>query len=115
MTTAESRRHDIYTGLTEFLGPDRADTLMTYLPSRESTDLATKADLTALELTLGGRIDRIDGRLDNMDRHLVGMNQRLESVDQRFEAVNERLDRIVLTLAAGLVAIVATLIAQSFV
>lgn len=108
MTTAESRRHDLYTGLTEFLGPDRADTLMTYLPSRESTDLATKADLTALELTLGVRIDRIDGRLDNMDRHLVGMNQ-------RFEAVNQRLDRIVLTLAAGLVAIVATLIAQSFV
>lgn len=108
MTTAESRRHDLYTGLTEFLGPDRADTLMTYLPSRESTDLATKADLTALELTLGVRIDRIDGRLDNMDRHLVGMNQ-------RFEAVNQRLDRIVLTLAAGLVAIVATLIAQSLV
>lgn len=108
MTTAESSRHDLYTGLAEFLGPDRADTLMTYLPSRESTDLATKADLNALELTLGVRIDRVDGRLDTMGHHL-------EAVSQRLEAVSRRLDRIVLALVAGFVAIVATLIAQSFI
>ena len=94
MTTSESRRHDLYNRLAEFLGEDRADTLMTYLPPRESTDLANKSDLDALENRLVGRLD---------------------VVSQRLEAVSQRLDRMVLALVAGLVAIIATLVAQSFI
>jgi len=107
MTTAESRRHDLYNGLAEFLGEDRADTLMTYLPSHENTDLATKAGLDALETAVIDRFDMVDQRFLSMDR-------RLDTMDHRLEVVGQRLDRIVLALVAGLVAIVATLIAQSF-
>jgi len=88
MTTAEARRHDLYNGLAEFLEEDRADTLMAYLPSQESSDLATRADFDTLS-----------------HRNLTA----------RLDAVNHRLDRIVLTLAAGLIAIVATLITQTFI
>jgi hypothetical protein len=94
MTTAESRRDDLYNGLTEFLGEDRADTLMTYLPPYEGTDLATKSDLDAIENRL---VDRLD------------------IVSQRIEGLSQRLDRMVLALIAGLVAIIATLVAQSFI
>jgi hypothetical protein len=94
MTTAESRRHDLYNGLAELLGADQADTLMTYLPHTESEGLATKADLDALERNLSGRIDGVDKRLD---------------------LISHRLNRIVLALVAGLVAIIATLVAQSFI
>jgi hypothetical protein len=94
MTTAESRRHDLYNGLTEFLGEDRTDTLMAYLPSQESADLATRAD-----------VDTLSHRIDAVERNLTA----------RLDAVNHRLDRIVLTLAAGLIAIVATLITQTFI
>jgi hypothetical protein len=100
MTSAESRRHDLYNGLTEILGNDRADTLMAYLPSRESTELTTRSDLDALEERLARRIDLLDHRFD--------------LIDQRFEALTQRLDRIILALVAGLVAIIATLVAQSF-
>ena len=93
MRTAESRRHDLYSGVTEFLGPDRADTLMTYLPSREGNDLTTRSDF-----------DHLSSRIDTVERNLTA----------RFDAVNHRLDRIVLTLAAGLIVILATMIAQAF-
>ena len=100
-TTAESRRHDLYTGLSEILGADQADTLMAYLPSQESTEVATKADLDDLEVRLGGRIDE--------------MGQHIDAVGQRIDAVGQRIDRMVLAMVAGLVAIIATLIAQSFI
>jgi hypothetical protein len=108
MTSAEARRLDLYNGLTEFLGEDRANTLMAYLPSQHSTDLATKADLDALKTAVTVRFDTVDQRFDRMD-------QRFETMDQRFEAITHRLDRMVFALVAGLVAIIATLVAQSFI
>jgi hypothetical protein len=67
---------------------------MTYLPSSEGTDLATKSDLDAIE-----------------DRLVV----RIDIVSQRLEGLSQRLDRMVLAMIAGLVAIIATLVAQSFI
>lgn len=101
MTTPEARRLDLYNGLTDFLGEDRASTLMTYLPQNESKDLATKSDLGELEGRIGVRIDAVSGRLDDVVLRLDGMT--------------ERLDRMVFSLVVGLVAIIATLIAQSFI
>lgn len=89
MTTSEARRHDLYNVLSETIGPNEADTLKAYLPSRESSDLATRADFSAL----AGRMDRLESGID---------------------AVNQRLDRLFLTLAAGLIAMTATVFAQAF-
>ena len=89
MTTAEPRHLNLFNGLTEFLGEDRADTLMTHLPSQESTDLGTKAGLDALKVRL---VDRLD------------------TMGHRLEAITHRLDRMVFALVAGLIAIIATLV-----
>jgi hypothetical protein len=35
-------------GLTEILGPDLTDSLMSYLPTTPATELATKADIDGL-------------------------------------------------------------------
>lgn len=123
MTTPEARRLDLYNGLTDFLGEDRASTLMTYLPQNESKDLATKTDLGELEGRIGVRIDALDERLgsriDALDERLFGridaMSGRLDDVVIRLDGMTERLDRMVLSLVVGLVAIIATLIAQSFI
>jgi hypothetical protein len=93
MATSEARRHDLYTGLEELLGTERANTLMAYLPGYEITELATKADIRRLE----DRLDRIEDRLDR--------------IEDRIDAINERLDRFFLTQSAGLIAIVGTLVA----
>jgi hypothetical protein len=147
MATAESRRRDLYNGLRELLGIERADTLMQFLPSIEGSQQATRTDIYGLsgriddveenltaqidnvERSLTARIDnvqrdltaRIDNvereltaRIDNVERDLTTRIDRFEhSVTARFDAMNQRLDRVVLTLAAGLMAIIATLVAQN--
>jgi hypothetical protein len=89
VSESEPRRLDLYNALSAMFGPERADTLMAYLPSREATDLATRADINALET----RMERLQGGIDS---------------------VNLRLDRLFLTLAAGLVAMITAVFAQAF-
>ena len=102
MTTGEARRHDLYNALTEFIGEDRADTLMAYLPSREASDLATTADVEGV----GARVDDLNTRIDHLET-------RFDRMEDRLDSMNQRLDRLFLTLAAGLIAIVATVFAQA--
>ncbi len=90
MTISEARRLDLYNALTEFLGEERDDTLMAYLPRNSNDELASKADL--------GLVDR-----------------RLDDVVHRLDGMTARLDRMVQALIAGLIAIIATLVAQSFI
>jgi hypothetical protein len=134
MATSESRRRDLYNGLTEVLGIERADTLMQFLPSIEGSQQATRTDIYGLS----GRVEDVErsltGRIDNVERSLtaridkveLNLNARIDdlttridrfehSVTARFDAMNQRLDRIVLTLAAGLMAIIAALVAQNFI
>lgn len=56
MATTEEARHELYKGLEEVIGPERASTLMEYLPPVGWADVATKHDLSALE-------ERLDLRL----------------------------------------------------
>jgi hypothetical protein len=94
VTTSEARRHELYHRLEEVLGTDRADTLMSCLPTVASDQLATKDDLEALRT-----------ELEAIRRDLgTGL-----------QAVNERLDRLFVTLAAGLLAVVGAMIAGLFV
>ena len=90
MAVSEARRRDLYNGLDELLGTERADTLMTYLPAYETIEVATKDDIRRLEAHLERLEVRLDGGLD---------------------AVNQRLDRFFITQSAGLIAMVGTLVA----
>jgi len=126
MATSESRRRDLYNGLTELLGIERADTLMQFLPSIEGSQQATRTDIYGLsgriddvERSLTARIDNVERslttRIDNVEIDLTARIDRFEhSVTARFDAMNQRLHRVVLTLAAGLMAITATLVARNF-
>ena len=107
MPTSDAARHDLYTGLAELLGSDRAETLMTHLPTYDPAEVATKADIaelrtdaTNVESSQNDRFDRIDDRFD-----------RLES---RFNELNKRLDRLFLTLVAGLFVVVAAMTSVFF-
>jgi hypothetical protein len=63
----ERARHDLYVGLEELMGTERADALMGLLPPVGWADVATKHDLGALEERIGLRFEalehRIEGRL----------------------------------------------------
>ncbi len=97
MTSPESRRHDLYNGLVETLGTERADVLMAYLPSTESTELATKADFHALESRIGTVESNLTTRIDSVEANLTA----------RIDTLATRIDRIVLAVVAALVVIIA--------
>ena len=66
VTATESRRHELYNGLTEILGANLTETLMEYLPTAPAADLATKDDLRKVEesiLLLTHRFDQLQNIL----------------------------------------------------
>ena len=103
VTSEEGRRHDLYNAAIEVFGSTNAETFMALLPAHEGIDLATRDDLFDASNRLGARIDRLEDRFDQFDRR----------VNDRFDAVNQRLDRLFLTLAAGLIAMIAAVFAQA--
>lgn len=87
-TTPEAARLDLYNGLSDLLGPERADTLMTYLPSFQPDEIATRSDLGALR--------------DEVSEFRADLKAGLT-------ALNLRMDRLFLTLVAGLLTVVAAM------
>jgi hypothetical protein len=62
VVSPEAQRHDLYNGLSDLLGEERAGVLMTYLPATQTDNLATKDDISQLRLSvteLGRKVDRI--------------------------------------------------------
>ena len=55
MPAAEPERHALYSRLENVLGPEHADTLITYLPGDTGDQVATKGDIARLE----ARIDSL--------------------------------------------------------
>lgn len=90
---SEAARNDLYNGLTELLGPERAETLMTYLPAYDPSEVATKSDLRELKQELKSEIGE--------------MKQELRS---EMGELSKRIDRVLLTLAAGLFVIFAAVV-----
>jgi hypothetical protein len=86
MSISEAARADLYTGLAEVLGPERAEILMTHLPSFDPSQVATKSDLSSLEVRVEKRFDQVDERLGQLDT---------------------RFDQLFIALVAGLFVIVA--------
>ncbi len=84
MTPSESARHDLYNGLTELLGPQRAETLMAALPAYDTSDLVTKSDLALFGAEL-----RAEFRSD-------------------LASVNARIDRLFLAMMSGFVVSIGT-------
>jgi hypothetical protein len=84
VTVSESARHDLYNGLTELLGPQRAETLMTALPAYDTSDLVTRSDLASFVAEL-----RAEFKSD-------------------LAAVNARIDRLFVAMMSGFVLTLGT-------
>ena len=96
MSISEAARHDLYNGLSELLGPERAETLMTQLPRYNPAEVATKADLvelkTDLEADIAGLESSVTIRLDGVDNGLDGISTRLD----RLFLIDRCIGRIIL-------------------
>ncbi len=85
MAVDERERRGLHTALVGALGEEAADTLMAQLPAVPRDDLATKADLEALEQRMDARFEALEQR---MDARFEALEQRM---DARFEAMEYRL------------------------
>ncbi len=86
MTAPESRRHELYNGLTDILGVELADTLMSYLPTTPVTALVTRDEFQT----------------------------EMRSVKDEIRQLSQRVDRLQLTLIAGFMSMVVALIVVGF-
>jgi hypothetical protein len=91
MTSSESDRLDLYNGLQEALGTDRATTLMSQL---HNPDLLTRSEFNE-------RLDKLDARFDRLE----------DKLDTGLAVVNQRIDRVLLAVVAGLFLLLAAIIA----
>lgn len=84
MKTDEPARLELLRGLEQVLGPDRATTLMTYLP--DAPEVATRDDVGRLER-------RMDERFESMQRQIDARFESMQQqIDARYEALRTLLD-----------------------
>ena len=88
-------RQDLFTGLDEVLGPQRAETLMAHLPPVGWADVATKQDLTLMRQDL---VVLMKQDLVLMRQDLVQLEERM---NMRFEMVDQRMDAMKFELMAA--------------
>lgn len=88
----ERARHDLFEAVLDKLDARHADTLMRLLPPVGWADVATKADLGAIEARMDQRFERLEQRFD----------QRFELIDRRFEQLDGRFGSFEHRLIAAL-------------
>ncbi|MGA8039756.1 MAG: hypothetical protein WCA93_06565, partial [Acidimicrobiia bacterium] len=76
MSSVEPARHALYSRLEDVLGPEHADTLMTFLPEHRSEQIATTGDIGDLAASIDVRFDRMEERFDRMEERFDRMEER---------------------------------------
>jgi hypothetical protein len=72
MAISEAARADLYNGLTEAIGPQRAETLMSAIPLHDLDEVATKADLAILRAELKAELAELRSELRSQISGEVG-------------------------------------------
>ena len=85
-------RNLLYARLEEVLGKKPAAILMQQLPP--SSQLATQDDVTRLEGSLSGRMDRLDGRMERIEDRMDKLDGRMERVEMRMDRLDDRMERL---------------------
>jgi hypothetical protein len=116
MVVDDRSRHELYRRLEEVLGLEAATTLIEHLPPVGWADVATKADLAALEQRIDDRFDhrfsRIDDRFTSLEENIA---LRFESSENGLKAAFEHeLRGQAITLFWAQVTVVMTMAALAF-
>lgn len=105
MAISEKARHDLYNRLTQVLGEEPAETLMTAVPAYDPSEILTRENLQFhlapisaaiedLRRDMVRRFEQVDRRFEQVDQRFEQMDRRFEQMDQRFEQMDRRLDQM---------------------
>lgn len=72
MAISEAARSDLYTGLRDVLGPERAETLMSAVPLHDFDEVATKADLAILRSEMAELRAELMGEITGLRAETTG-------------------------------------------
>lgn len=114
---SEAARNDLYTGLSELLGPERTETLMSAIPLHDLDEVATKSDILMLKsdiALLGAELreefrSELRSEIDSLRAELSGQIAALG------ETLNNRIDRVFYANIAtmlGVLGVMTTLIVK---
>jgi len=105
-------REDVYQHLVEVHGEEGARAIMAMLPPSRWEDLATKADLRALETRLDGithRLDAIDARFTATDDRFTAIDDRFTAIEHRFNGTDQRIMSLEHSLSGQMAALQTSL------
>lgn len=63
---SEAARNDLYNGFSELLGPERAETLMSYLPRYDPGDVATRSDVDSIRTEIADLRSELKGDIADL-------------------------------------------------
>ena len=129
MALDERARHELFLGLEQVLGPERAETLMELMPPVGWADVATKRDLDALEERMNLRFELVDQRFEASEHKLLagfraemlahtnlitaqmnGMTARMDGMTARMDGMMARMDGMTGQLRVLIMAIVGAMV-----
>ncbi|MFP4554790.1 MAG: hypothetical protein ACLFRT_13145 [Actinomycetota bacterium] len=113
MASPESIRLDLYNGLQQLLGTDRATYLMTHLLPAEMPDLLTKTEFGIEMSQVRTEMSRMNTKMSRVNTELSDLGTRFtkleDKLDTRFAEVNKRIDRVLLAVVGGLFVMLAAM------
>lgn len=78
MSIGQQRRLALYARLRDVLGSEQAETLMAFLDSIPTDEVATASALSELRRYLEGRMDRLEERMDRLEERMDRFDDKLD-------------------------------------
>lgn len=99
MAISEAARSDLYTGLRDVLGPDRAETLMSAIPLHDFDEVATNRDVAELRAELKSEIADVRADIAQLRADFTG----------EIDSLRKSMTTWVLGLAVAIIGAMTTL------
>jgi hypothetical protein len=96
-TVDERSRHELYLSIEELIGAEKAETLMSMLPSVGWADVATKQDLVAMRADIAALEERLGRDITALEERLV-----LQFRSELHLALRDQLRTLVFALIGAL-------------
>lgn len=103
MAISEAARSDLYTGLREVLGPERAETLMSAIPLHHLDEVATKGDLALLKADIEAKIAQLEAKVAS---EIAGLRAEFKT---DIGALRKSMTNWMLTLMVAIIGAMATI------